>query len=77
MKGEQLRSGVPQGGCKTTTFVAGLCRTGIAAPLVLNGPIDRNAFETYIDKMLVPELVKGGTVVMDNSPATKGRGCVR
>jgi hypothetical protein len=29
-----------------TTFVAGLTTRGMAAPFVLDGPINRNAFET-------------------------------
>jgi hypothetical protein len=29
------------------------------APFVLNGPINRLAFETYVDRVLVPELRKG------------------
>ena len=49
-----------------------LASTGIAAPFVFDGPIDRNAFETYIDKVPVPELVKGDTVVMDNLSSHKG-----
>jgi hypothetical protein len=71
-KGERLRSGVPHGHRKTTTFVAGLRLTGIAAPFVLDGPIDRNAFETYIAKVLVPELAAGDVVVMDSLSSHKG-----
>ena len=71
-KGERLRSGVPHGHWKTTTFVAALRSTGITAPFVLDGPIDRTAFETYIEKVLVPELVKGDIVVMDNLSSHKG-----
>jgi transposase len=72
MKGQRLRSGVPHGHWKTTTFVAGLRNTGIAAPFVLDGPIDRNAFETYVGKVLVPELAAGDVVVMDNLSSHKG-----
>lgn len=72
MKGERLRSGVPHGHWKTTTFVAGLRNTGIAAPFVLDGPIDRCAFETYVGKVLVPELSAGDIVVMDNLSSHKG-----
>ena len=43
-KGERLRAGIPHGHWKTTTFVAGLRRDGIAAPMVLDGPINRDAF---------------------------------
>ncbi len=56
----------------TTTFVAGLRNTGIAAPFVLDGPIDRSAFETYVEKVLVPELAEGDIVVMDNLSSHKG-----
>lgn len=37
-RGERLRSGVPHGYWKTTTLVAGLRLSGIAAPFVLDGP---------------------------------------
>ena len=71
-RGERLRSGVPHGHWKTTTFVAGLRLSGIAAPFVLDGPIDRNAFETYVAKVLVPELAAGDVVVIDNLSSHKG-----
>jgi len=71
-KGERLRMGVPHGHWKTTTLVAGLRLSGIAAPFVLDGPIDRDAFETYLDKVLVPELKPGDVVVMDNLSSHKG-----
>ena len=57
---------------KTTTFVAGLRSSGIAAPFVLDGPINRNAFEVYVEKVLVPELKSGDIVVMDNLSSHKG-----
>jgi hypothetical protein len=44
-KGERLRAGIPQGHWKTTTFIAGLRFTGIAAPMLLDGPINRDAFQ--------------------------------
>jgi transposase len=55
-----------------TTFVAGLRSRGIAAPFVLDGPINRIAFETYVDKVLVPELEPGDIVIMDNLSSHKG-----
>ena len=35
-------------------------------------PIDRLAFETYVYKILVPELRQGDVVIMDNLPGHKG-----
>ena len=57
---------------KTTTFVAGLRLDGIAAPMVLDGPINRDAFQAYVDQVLVPELKPGDVVVMDNLSSHKG-----
>ncbi len=71
-RGERLRVGVPHGHWKTTTFVAGLRSRGIAAPFVLDGPINRLAFETYVDKVLVPELTPDDIVIMDNLSSHKG-----
>jgi transposase len=71
-QGERLRAGVPYGHWKTTTFVAALRLTGIVAPFVLDGPIDRRAFEVYVDKILAPELRPGDIVIMDNLSSHKG-----
>ena len=64
--------GVPHGHWKTTTFVGALTLLGFIAPWGLNGPINADAFETYVEKVLVPELRKGHTVVMDNLSSHKG-----
>jgi transposase len=71
-RGQRLRAGVPHGHWKTTTFVAGLRNSGIVAPFVLDGSINRNAFEVYVEKVLVPELRPGDTVIMDNLSSHKG-----
>jgi transposase len=71
-KGQRLRSPVPHGHWKTTTFVAGLRLTGMVAPFVLDGPINRDAFQAYVDQVLVSELAPGDIVVMDNLQSHKG-----
>jgi transposase len=71
-RGERLRAAVPYGHWKTTTFVAGLRQDGIVAPFVLDGPINRDAFETYVAQVLVPELQPGDVVIMDNLSSHKG-----
>lgn len=73
-KGERLRVGIPHGHWKTTTFVAGLRRTGMIAPMVLDGPINGVAFQAYVDQVLVPELREGDIVIMDNLGSHKGKG---
>ncbi|VFU10537.1 conserved protein of unknown function [Methylocella tundrae] len=39
--------------------------SGMAAPMVLDGPINRDAFLAYVDQILVPELNLGDVVIMD------------
>ena len=70
--GQRLRMAVPHGHWKTTTFVAGLRLTGMVAPFVLDGPINRQAFEVYVERVLAPELRPGDVVVMDNLSSHKG-----
>jgi transposase len=71
-RGERLRVSVPHGHWKTTTFIGALTLRGFIAPFVIDGPINRLAFETYVEKVLLPELRKGDVVVMDNLPGHKG-----
>ena len=47
---------MPHGHWKTTTFTAGLRIGGIAAPWVIDGPMDGDAFRAYVTQVLVPEL---------------------
>jgi transposase len=70
-RGERLRMGVPFGHWKTTTLVAGLRLSGIVAPMVLDGPINRVSFEAYVAHVLVPELKPGDIVLMDNLASHK------
>jgi transposase len=71
-KGERLRVGVPHGHWRTTTFVAGLRLSGMVAPMVLDGPINGAAFQAYVEQVLVPELKRGDTGIMDNLGSHKG-----
>ena len=71
-RGERLRMSVPHGHWKTTTLIAGLRRTGLVAPMVLDGPINGEWFHAYVRQVLVPELAPGDIVVMDNLGSHKG-----
>ena len=73
-RGERCKSAIPHGHWNTTTFTAGLRLDGIAAPMLLAGPMDGDAFRVYVEKVLVPELNPGDTVIMDNLPAHKVAG---
>jgi transposase len=73
-RGERCRASAPHGHWKTTTFTAGLRLGGLAAPMVLDGPMDGEAFLAYVREILVPELSPGDVVIMDNLPAHKVAG---
>ena len=75
-RGERLRVGVPHGHWKTTTFVGALTTRGFIAPWVLDRPITRDAFETSVDKVLVPELRRGDVVIWDNLKPHKSKGAI-
>ena len=64
--------GVAHGHWKETAFVAGLRTTGLVAPLVVDGPINGAAFESYVAQVLVPTLNEGDIVMRDNLSFHKG-----
>jgi len=70
-RGQRVGAGIPFGHWKTTTFVAGLRRTGMVAPRVLDGPMNADAFLAYVTRVLVPELGPDDVVVMDNLSSHK------
>ena len=52
----------------TTTFTGALRLSGMTAPMVLDGPMNGDAFEAYVEQVLVPTLRPGEVVIMDNLP---------
>ena len=73
-RGRRMVAPIPHGHWKTLTFIAGLRSDGLTAPWVIEGAMDGDAFETYIETQLVPTLHKGDVVVLDNLPAHKRDG---
>lgn len=73
-KGERCRAAIPHGHWRTTTFTAGLRLSGMAAPMLLDGPMHGAAFLAYVEHVLVPDLAVGDIVVMDNLASHKVAG---
>lgn len=63
--GQRVQATVP-GAWKSVTLIAGLRTSGMVAPMALPGPTDRPAFETYVERVLAPELRAGDVVVWDH-----------
>ena len=70
-KGERLNSKAPFGHWGTQTFVAGLRCDGLTAPWVIDAPMNRDIFETYVDTQLAPVLRPGDVVILDNLSSHK------
>ena len=70
-KGRRLLSKAPFGHWKTQTFIAGLRCDGLTAPFVIDAPMDRRIFETYVETQLAPTLKPGDIVISDNLAAHK------
>ncbi len=65
---------MPHGHWKTITFTGALRLGGLTAPMVLDGPMNGDAFLAYVEQVLVPTLGQGDIVVMDNLPAHRRAG---
>jgi transposase len=72
-RGERLRDQVPFGRWTTMTLIAALSLRGIAAPCLIDGPINGEVFRAWVEQSLVPTLAPGDIVVMDNLGSHKGR----
>jgi transposase len=70
--GQRLEAQVPHGRWTTTTFLAALRHDRLTAPWLIEGPIDRQSFTLYIERVLLPTLKPGDIVVMDNLGSHKG-----
>jgi len=72
-RGRRVKAKVPYGRWNTTTFLAALRFNRIEAPWLLEGPIDGETFQIYVEKVLVPALRPGDIVIMDNLGSHKGK----
>ena len=71
-RGARLVAPAPAGLWQTSTLVAAVGLDGVVAPMVIDGPLNGASFAQYVEQSLVPELLPGQIVVMDNLPVHKG-----
>jgi len=73
-KGERLVDHAPFGSWQTQApdqvrdklFIAALRHDRLDAPWVINGPINRDLFDTCVETQLAPTLQKGDAIILDN-----------
>jgi transposase len=71
-KGERIKAYAPHGRWQTLTFLGALRTSGLTAPCVFDGPINGEAFRAWVEQVLVPTLIPGEIVMMDNLGSHKG-----
>ena len=71
MRGDRLIDHAPAGRWNTQTFIAGLRHDRIDATGIINGPMDKDMFDLYVEGILAPVLRSGDVVILDNLPAHK------
>ena len=59
VRGQRLNSKAPFGHWGTQTFVAGLKCDGLVAPFVIDAPMNRAIFETWVETQLIAVLKPG------------------
>lgn len=69
--GERLVDPVPFGHYKRTTFISALRQDGLGAAMTIDGSMTGDLFVAYVEQVLVPTLVEGDVVLLDNLSAHK------
>jgi transposase len=70
--GQRLVSKVPHGHWKTTTLIAALDHRGMRCSTTVDGAVNRDVFEAFVEQVLASTLSPGDVVVMDNLSSHKG-----
>ena len=71
--GQRLLAKTPHGHWKTTTLIAALDGRGIRCSTVVDGAVNADVFEAFVEQVLVPQLRVGDVIVMDNLSSHKRR----
>ena len=70
-RGERLIDKTPHGHWKTTTLIAALGIEGMRCSTVVDGAVNGDVFEAFVEQVLVPDLRPGDVVIMDNLSSHK------
>ena len=71
--GKRLIARVPHAHWMTTTLIAALGLGGIRCSTVVDGGINADVFEAFVEQVLVPQLKAGDIVILDNLSSHKRR----
>ena len=66
LKGERCFDYAPDGRWERTTILSAVRASGETCSIVFDGALDGKMFDAYIEKFLLPTLMPGEIVIMDN-----------
>jgi transposase len=69
--GERCHDSAPCGNWESITVLSSIRLDGTTECVIFDGAVDRKMFDAYVKEMLVPSLLPGDIVVMDNLSAHK------
>ena len=71
LRGQRLVEKIPHGHWQTTTLIAALGIEGVRCSTVVDGAVNGDVFEAFVEQVLVAQLKPGDVVVMDNLSSHK------
>ncbi len=70
-RGARAEDAIPRNRGTVTTIIGALTCDGLTAVMTVEGGTSADVFVTYVEKVLLPQLLPGDVVVMDNLKAHK------
>ena len=70
-RGQRLIAYAPAGHWKTTTLIAALGFSGVHCSTTVDGAINADVFESFVEQVLAPQLRPGDLVILDNLSSHK------
>ncbi len=70
-RGQRLIDKTPHGHWQTTTLIAAWGLEGMQCSTVVDGSVNGDVFEAFVEQTLIPELRAGDIVIMDNLSSHK------
>jgi transposase len=72
-RGKRLHAAAPCGRWRTTTMIGAVRQDGRTVCMTVEGAVNAEVFRSYVSEILLPTLIPGDILVMDNLSAHKDR----
>ena len=72
-RGERARGKAPRNWGRNVSPICAIDSEGVKPSMSVEGAVDGEAFEAYVERFLAPELKRGRIVAMDNPSVHRGK----